>query len=144
MAEGDFVGSVLAEGQGAGAGPTASAVVADLADVLRGLMLPAFALPSGALAPVDSLPMSDHVGCHYVRLTVLDRPGVIADVAAALRDQGISLGAMLQRGRAPGEAVTVVITTHETTEGAMNRALETIAALDAVLERPRRIRIETL
>ena len=144
VAEGDFVGTVLAEGRGAGAGPTASAVVADLIDVVRGTVLPAFAVPATTLAPVEALPMADHVGCHYLRLTVLDRPGVIADVAAALRDQSISLGAMLQRGRAPGEAVTVVITTHETTEGAMNRALESIASQQAVLERPRRIRIETL
>ena len=144
VAEGDFVGTVLAEGRGAGAGPTASAVVADLIDIVRGLALPAFAVPADRLASVEPLPMAEHVGCHYVRLTVLDRPGVIADVAAALRDQSISLGAMLQRGRAPGEAVTVVVTTHETTEGAMGRALECIAEQEAVLERPRRIRIETL
>ncbi len=144
VAEGDFVGTVMTEGRGAGAGPTASAVVADLVDAVRGVTLPAFALPAEALTPVEVLPMADHVGSHYIRLTVLDRPGVIADIAAALRDEAISVEAMLQRGRAPGEAVTVVITTHETTEAAMNRALEVIAGQGAVLERPRRIRIEAL
>ena len=75
---------------------------------------------------------------------VVDRPGVIADIAAALRDEEISVEAMLQRGRAPGEAVPVVITTHETEDAAMNRALARIDSLDAALEPPRRIRIEAL
>jgi len=73
---------------------------------------------------------------------VLDRPGVIADVAAALRDQQVSMESFLQRGRAPGEAVPVVLTTHETDEAAMRRALDAIEALDAVIEPPRTIRIE--
>jgi homoserine dehydrogenase len=73
---------------------------------------------------------------------VVDRPGVIADVTAVLRDQRISLESMLQRGRAPGEAVPVVLVTHETQESAMREALTRIAALDAVLEAPTLIRIE--
>jgi homoserine dehydrogenase len=73
---------------------------------------------------------------------VLDRPGVIADVAAALRDQMVSMESFLQRGRSPGEAVPVVLTTHETDEAALRRALDAIRALDAVLEPPRTIRIE--
>jgi homoserine dehydrogenase len=144
VAEGDFVGTFMAEGQGAGARPTASAVVADLIDIARGIALPTFAVPAGSLRRLPSLPIERHVGSHYVRLMVLDQPGVIADVAASLRDEQISVEAMLQRGRAPGEAVQVVITTHETEGRAMDAALERIAALDAVLEPPRRIRIETL
>ena len=73
---------------------------------------------------------------------VVDRPGVIADVTAALRDSGVSLESMLQRGRAPGEAVPVVLVTHETREAAMRHACATIAALDTVLEPPALIRIE--
>ena len=69
---------------------------------------------------------------------------MIADIAGALRDEEISVEAMLQRGRAPGEAVPVVITTHETEDAAMNRALARIDRLEACLEPPRRIRIETL
>jgi homoserine dehydrogenase len=88
------------------------------------------------------VPMSLHVGPYYLRLMVVDRPGVIADVTAVLRDLGISLESMLQRGRAPGEAVPVVLVTHETQESAMVAALERIAALDAVLETPAMIRIE--
>ena len=75
---------------------------------------------------------------------VLDRPGVIADIAAALRDEQVSMEQMIQRGRAPGEAVPVVLTTHETEEASMIRALERIARLGTVLEPPRMIRVENL
>jgi len=144
VAEGDFVGTILAEGRGAGARPTASAVVADLIDIARGASLPTFAVPAKDLAKLPSLPIEDHVGCHYVRLMVVDKPGVIADIAAALRDEEISVEALLQRARAPGEAVPVVITTHDTRGQAMDKALARIARLDSVLEPPRRIRIESL
>ena len=87
--------------------------------------------------------MSMHIGAYYLRLMVVDRPGVIADVTAILRDLGVSLESMLQHGRAPGEAVPVVLVTHETQESAMTAALARIAALDAVLETPTLIRIET-
>jgi homoserine dehydrogenase len=72
---------------------------------------------------------------------VVDRPGVIADVAAALRDERVSLESMLQRGRDPDVGVPVVLTTHETEEGALQRALLRVSALDSVLEPPRVIRI---
>ncbi len=144
VADGDFVGSIMTEGQGAGAGPTASAVVADLIDIARGGARATFAVPAASLRRLASLPMARHEGSYYLRLMVVDRPGVIADIAAALRDQDISVEAMLQRGRAPGETVPVVITTHETREANMVRALERIAELEAVLEPPRLIRIEGL
>jgi len=144
VADGDFVGSIMAEGQGAGAGPTASAVVADLIDIARGGGLATFAVPAAALRRLPSLPMERHVGSYYLRLMVVDRPGVIADIAAALRDEDISVEAMLQRGRAPGESVPVVITTHETREANMTRALQRIIQIEAVLEPPRLIRIEAL
>ena len=83
-----------------------------------------------------------HVGAYYLRLMVVDRPGVIADITAVLRDSGVSMESMLQRGRSPGEAVPVVLTTHETNEAAMRGALDKIAALDTVLEHPALIRIE--
>jgi homoserine dehydrogenase len=86
--------------------------------------------------------MEHHVGCHYLRLMVVDRPGVIADVTGVLRDYAISLESMLQRGRAPGEAVPVVMTTHECEEAALRAAIARIEALEAVLEKPALIRIE--
>ena len=142
VAEGDFVGRGMLEGRGAGAGPTASAVVADLIDLARGRATPVWGADAAMLADLPAVPMSAHVGAYYLRLMVVDRPGVIADVTAALRDAGISLESMLQRGRAPGEAVPVVLVTHESNEAAMHRALDQIAAFDTVLEPPALIRIE--
>jgi len=142
VAEGDFVGRVVLEGPGAGAGPTASAVVADLIDLARGHLTPVWGAAAAELSPDASVPMQLHSGCYYLRLMVVDRPGVIADVTAVLRDFGVSLESMLQHGRAPGEAVAVVLVTHETGEAAVRTALARIASLEAVLEEPTLIRIE--
>ena len=142
VAEGDAVGRVMLEGRGAGAGPTASAVVADLIDIARGRTVPIWGMEGKALAALPSVPISVHQGAYYLRLMVVDRPGVIADMTAALRDAGVSLESMLQRGRAPGETVPVVLVTHETTEAAMRAALDQIERSDAVLEPPALIRIE--
>jgi homoserine dehydrogenase len=143
VADGDFVDKVLLVGRGAGGGPTASAVVADLVDVARGRRTPTFAVPAPGLTRMRPAPISARKGAYYVRLMVVDRPGVIADIAAALRDERVSMESFLQRGRSPEEAVPVVLTTHDTEEAAMLRALRTIETFDAVLEPPRMIRIET-
>ncbi len=142
VAEGDFVGQVVLQGRGAGAFPTASAVAADLVDIAAGRSVPPFGVPAAELQPLDGAPMDRHQGAYYIRLMVVDQPGVIADVSAALRDQQVSLESMIQRGRAPGEAVPVVLTTHATVEAAMQRALAAIGRLGTVLEPPRMIRIE--
>src|SRR5690606_8714302 len=89
VAAGDFVGSTIFEGRGAGAGPTASAVVADLVDIARGRVVPTFAVGACDLARLPIAAMDRHVGAYYIRLMVLDRPGVIADVTAALRDEQV-------------------------------------------------------
>jgi len=142
VAEGDFVGRVVLQGRGAGASPTASAVAADLVDIAAGRPVPPFGIHSGNLRAIPGVPIERHHGAYYIRLMVVDQPGVIADVAAALRDEQVSMESMIQRGRAPGEAVPVVMTTHVTVEAAMRRALKKIEALDSVLELPRMIRIE--
>jgi len=142
VAEGDFVGRVVLQGRGAGAFPTASAVAADLIDIAAGRHVPSFGVPAGNLRELPGVPIERHQGAYYIRLMVVDQPGVIADVAAALRDEQVSMESMIQRGRAPGEAVPVVMTTHVTVEAAMRRALARIEALDTVLEPPRMIRIE--
>ena len=145
VATGDFVGTTLFEGQGAGAGPTASAVMADLIDIARGARLPTFAVAASALETLPSRPMSERQGSYYLRLMCRDQAGVIAEITRILRDEDISVESMVQRGRGPqGEAVPVVITTHETDEAAMQRALTRIGELPVVLEVPRTIRIETL
>ncbi len=142
VAEGDFVGRVVLQGRGAGAGPTASAVVADVIDIARGRFTPVWGSAAGALEAAPSVPMAAHTGCYYLRLMVVDRPGVIADVTGVLRDHSISLESMLQRGRAPGEAVPVVLTTHECEEAGMRAAIARIEGLAAVMEKPVLIRIE--
>lgn len=142
LLEGDFSGPVFLRGRGAGEGPTASAVVADLIDLARGIRVPVWGMEESALADARITPISELVSAYFLRLSVVDQPGVLADVTAILRDHGISLESMLQHGRAPGEAVPIVLVTHETREAAVNAALERIAALPAVLEPPALIRIE--
>jgi homoserine dehydrogenase len=142
--EGDFVGRVMLEGRGAGAGPTASAIVADIIDIARGRHTPPFGVAAGMLSAEPSVPISAREGAYYLRLMVVDRPGVIADVSAILRDHAVSLESMLQRGRSPGEAVPVVLTTHPCQEAAMAEALARIAALEAVIAPPTLLRIEAL
>jgi homoserine dehydrogenase len=142
VAEGDFVGRMVFQGRGAGAYPTASAVAADLVDIAAGRHPAPFGIAVADLREIPGVPIERHWSAYYIRLMVVDQPGVIADVAAALRDEQVSMESMIQRGRAPGEAVPVVMTTHHTVEAAMRRALKRIEALDTVLEPPRMIRIE--
>jgi homoserine dehydrogenase len=144
VAEGDQVRDTLYAGRGAGGGPTASAVAADLADLARGGRHPVFTVPSAQLLALPRSPMRRHVGAYYFRLMVSDRPGVLADVAACLRDHQVSIESLIQRGRSEDEPVPIVFTTHETTEADMTGALADIAGLAAVLEPPLMIRIETL
>ena len=142
VAQGDFADKVNFVGRGAGGGPTASAVVADLIDIARGNRVPVFGVPVDKLVKAAPRPIERRFGAYYLRLMVIDRPGVIADVAAALRDHQVSLESVLQRLRAPGDNVPVVLTTHETHEADMTAAVTQIAALEAVVEAPRVIRIE--
>ena len=142
VVEGDQVGAVVHEGRGAGAGPTASAVVGDIVDIARGLALPTFGVPAAELADHPIASMAAHAGSYYIRLMVVDQPGVLADISAVLRDHDVSIESLIQRGRNPGQAVPIVLTSHDTTEADMRGALERIGALAAVLEPPRMIRIE--
>jgi homoserine dehydrogenase len=136
------VGLVMHEGRGAGGGPTASAVVADLVDLARGNRLATFGVPSTALADHPVATMSAHRGSYYIRLMVLDQPGVLADVAAVLRDQEVSIEALIQRARNPNQPVPIVLTSHETIEARMTAALAAIGRFATVLEPPHLIRIE--
>jgi len=143
VVDGDFVDTTIYEGRGAGAGPTASAVVGDLIDIARGLMVPAFGIATPALKPSVTVPMSEHVGPYYVHLTVVDKPGVFAEFAASMRDHQVSMEQVLQQRRGPGEPVDVVMTVHETKEVDMVNCLADIANIEAVVEQPTLIRIET-
>jgi len=144
VTKGNFIGQNIAIGRGAGAGPTASAVVSDLIDIARDRILPAFSAPAASLRQAPAAPRGSHVGAYYLRLMVVDKPGVIADIAAALRDENVSMEAMIQRARHPGGLVPVVITTHETTEAAIDRVVERLAQVKSVLEPAHVMPIEML
>ena len=144
LADGDFVGRTVFEGPGAGAGPTASAVVGDLVDIARGLKIPPFGVRSSDLVSRQAVSIENRYGAYYLRLEVLDQSGVLADVAAHLRDHDVSIESVLQRGRDPGEPVSVIMTTHETFEAGLTAALKSISAFDAVVDPPCMIRIENL
>ena len=141
--DGNFVDTTIYEGRGAGAGPTASAVVADILDIAWGNRMPVFGIPARNLKPAQTVDMGRHRGAYYVRLTVVDKPGVFADIAAILRDHEVSMESVLQRGRAPGEPVSVVMTFHESLEADVVKTLDAMASLDTVVEAPRMIRVET-
>jgi homoserine dehydrogenase len=124
VAEGNFSGRLLFQGAGAGDGPTASAVVADLIDIARGEIGAAFSVPVSELEAM--LPAnSDHrSGRSYIRFTVADRPGVLAEITAAMRDAGVSIESLIQKGRAEaGGAVLVALVTHEGPESAVAEAV---------------------
>ncbi len=143
VAHGDFVDTTMHVGRGAGERPTASAVVADIADIARGPRPPTFGIPSRDLARLPTRPMAEHVGAYYARLSVVDRPGVFADIAAALGAHEVSMESVLQRGRAPNEPVPLVMTLHETREASVVAALDAIGRQDSVVEPPYMIRMES-
>ncbi len=144
VAEGDYVDTLMMEGRGAGEGPTASAVLADVMDIARGIKIPTFGIRCNDLKPANTASMDHHKGAYYVRLMVVDRSGIFADIATALRDNEVSMESILQQRRAPGEAVAVILTLHETQEVQMLRVIESISGVDGVLEEPVMIRIENL
>ncbi len=136
VAEGNFVGRLSFIGPGAGEGPTASAVVADLIDIARGEAGPAFAMPTDALVPMAPAGRDARSGRYYLRLQVLDQPGVLADLTAALRDSGVSIESLIQpAGGADGTALVVMVT-HDCAEAAVLAALETMAGLSSVSGAP--------
>lgn len=142
VADAGAAGHFFFEGRGAGEGPTASAVIADLVDIARGNIGPAFGKPVARLemlAPADSGLAATAV---YLRFEVFDVPGVLAEIAGHLAECGVSIESMLQRGRSPGEPVSIVMITHETQHAAVERALKVIARSDKVRERPCMIPME--
>jgi len=142
VVEADPLGQTVYEGRGAGEGPTASAVVADLCDLARGARTPVFGVPASELALAEGAPMARRHGAYYLRLTVRDEAGVLSSVSSAMSAAGVSIQSVLQRGRSTSEPVALLITTHETEESAMMGAVGRIAAMDAVIADPQVIRIE--
>ena len=131
VAEGNFAGRLLFQGAGAGDGPTASAVVADLIDIARGdrpARLSRFPSPTGADAPPPK--RASGASATYIRFTVADRPGVLAEITAAMRDAGVSIESLIQQGRPDdGGEVLVAMVTHEGPESMRHRSAATARRL---------------
>mgnify|MGYP000938771703 CR=1 FL=1 len=141
----DAVHELTLVGPGAGGGATASAVVADIADIAKGVRSAPFGLPSAMLAKADRAPMQMHQGGYYIRLTVVDRPGVMAAIATQMGNRQISLESIVQRsrpGKSASEPATVILLTYATTEHTVREALAAIEADGIVSEKPQVIRIE--
>ncbi|WP_340588113.1 homoserine dehydrogenase [Erythrobacter alti] len=138
VAEGNFSGRLLFEGAGAGDGPTASAVVADLIDIARGNVLPPFSLPVSALeasAPADPGHRRNRA---YLRFLVADRPGVLAEITAAMRDADVSIESMIQQGHPDDDEnpVLVSMVTHEGPEGSVDQALAMLEGSASLADKP--------
>jgi homoserine dehydrogenase len=136
VAEGNFVGRLLFQGAGAGDGPTASAVVADLIDIARGEFGPPYAMPVAALDAAEPADGGARRGRAYLRFTVVDRVGVLAEIAAAMRDAGVSIESLIQRGANADGSVLVAIVTHEGPERSVAAALERLRGSQSVVGQP--------
>ena len=151
LVKGDAVGSTMYYGAGAGAEPTASAVVADLVDVTRmhtadpEHRVPHLAFQPDALSDTPILPMEEVETSYYLRMRVFDRPGVLADVTRILADNHISIDAMIQKEPSEGEEqVDIIMLTHLCREKNINAAMKKIETLDSVAGKITRIRLEEL
>ncbi|MEM7425959.1 MAG: homoserine dehydrogenase [Pseudomonadota bacterium] len=146
--EGDFVGNLMLNGAGAGAGPTASAVMADVVDIARGNIVPPLGLPTSQLKPYRKAQMRAHEGGYYIALELFDQPGEVAAVAQCMADLGISLESIMQHtsyaagGPAGRETAPFIIITHDTLERDVRAALRKIEEGGHLASTPRMIRIE--
>lgn len=137
VAEGNFMGRLLFQGAGAGDDPTASAVVADLIDIARGEKAAPFSMPVAQLEPIAPAATGHRSGRAYIRFTVPDRPGVLAEITAAMRDAGVSIESLIQQGRAEeGGAVILAMVTHEGPEAAVSEALRLLEGSDSLSDKP--------
>ena len=137
VTEGNFSGRLLFQGAGAGDGPTASAVVADLIDIARGELGPAFSVPVSELEALAPAETGHRLGRAYLRFMVADRPGVLAEITAALRDAGVSIESLIQKGRAGDSSeVMVAMVTHEGPESAVSEAIRLLDGSASLSEPP--------
>ncbi len=151
VVQGDAVGATLYYGKGAGAEPTASAVIADLVDVTRMHTadplnrVPHLAFQPNAMADLKILPMDEVITSYYLRMRVLDKPGVLADITRILADEQISIDAVIQKEPGEGEEQTdLIMLTHQTREKRINAAIKKIEALGVVAGKVTKLRLEEL
>ena len=141
----DFAGDLMLEGRGAGAHPTASAVLSDIADIARGNARPSFGVPAKELRAYESAPKRAHEGGYYVALELYDKPGAVAAIARILADEKISIESIVQKAPAKeGAIASFMLVTHKTLDSSMREALVRIERDGHVAAKPRMIRIERL
>ncbi|MCU0909650.1 MAG: homoserine dehydrogenase [Rhodobacteraceae bacterium] len=140
--EGDAVGQIVLRGAGAGAGPTASAVMADVIDLARGIRVPTFGQPAATLAAPRAA-ASAAPAPHYLRMALVDKPGALAKIAAVLGDAGVSIDRMRQYAH-QGSAAPVLIVTHRTTRASLDEAIAAMPGTGVLAEAPVALRIETV
>ena len=137
VAEGNFSGRLLFQGAGAGDGPTASAVVADLIDIARSEVSAPFSMPVAQLQALPPAEPGHRMERTYIRFTVNDRPGVLAEITAAMRDADVSIESLIQKGRAhEGGEVLVAMVTHEGPEANVRRAIDLLDGSDSLTGDP--------
>jgi len=139
--EGDFVDKSLSVGRGAGTGPTASAVVADIIDLARGTKVTPFGVPASEMKEAQWADAGEIVSRFYIRLMVLDQPGVLADIATTLCDHNVSMESIIQRARDPDKPVMIVMTSHEAKQKDIREAVKIISELPTIKAPPRLLRI---
>jgi len=139
--EGVRIGRIFLQGPGAGSGPTAAAVAADIADVMAGAQRPVFQAPARKLTPFTPVDPAKSVGRAYLRFLVKDEPGVIAAVSETLAEAGVSIESFLQKPIEDVGGVPIVLTTHAVAESVLKAAIARIADLPAVMDQPRLLRI---
>lgn len=151
LVQADAVGATLYYGKGAGAEPTASAVIADLVDITRlhtadpEHRVPHLAFQPDQMVDLPVLPIDEAETACYMRMRVEDQPGVLADITRILADNGISIDAMLQREPEEGESQTdIIILTHRSIEGRISAAVAKIEGLAVVIGKVVRLRLEDL
>ena len=136
VAEGNFSGRLLFQGAGAGDKPTASSVVADLVDIARGETGPAFAMPSGLLEKLPCAKSGHRIGKTYLRMVVADKPGVLAEITAAMRDAGLSIESLIQKEASADGSALIAMVTHAGQEDAITQTLATLSTSDSMLGEP--------
>ena len=136
VTEGNFAGRLFFEGAGAGEAPTASAIVADIIDIAREEYGPAFAMPVDSLDVAALADVGLRRGKHFIRLTVKDRVGVLAEIAAAMRDAKVSIESFIQRTKAQGDEAIIALVTHECPAHAVVSALAVLTETTPIVGRP--------
>jgi homoserine dehydrogenase len=142
VVEGDSVGQIVLRGAGAGEGPTASAVMGDVCDLARGARLPVFGIPADQLQPVEAA-VGGSPSAYYVRMTLVDEPGALAQIATAMGEAGVSVDRMRQYGHETTTA-PVLIVTHKASHEAIEHALRAMEKTRVLASEPVALRIEAV